>query len=108
MSTDRYSGDRRKPRLWGLGRAMTASAVASIAFASVAMQVGASTTPVLQADNVTGYTGVLANHASFTLYVLSVEKGAKLHCKAGCLKIWPPLLVSLSTKTIKLGTGVSG
>ena len=60
--------------------------------AGVALQVGAATTPVLQADNVPGYTGVLANHANFTLYVLSVEKGARLDAKS--TQGWTPWTIA--------------
>src|ERR1019366_88242 len=40
--------------------------------------------------------------------ILSTEKNTKLHCVRHCLTVWPPLLVKSSTKSIKLGAGVSG
>ncbi len=68
---------------------------------------GASTA-VLQSVNVTGFPGALANHASRTLYVLSVEKGAKLKCKGACLSFWIPVTVKSSVTTINLGSNVKG
>ena len=63
----------------------------------------------LNSANVPNYPAVLENSTSRTLYVLSTEKGAKLHCtKSACLKLWHPLVVKSSVKTVSLGTGVKG
>jgi predicted lipoprotein with Yx(FWY)xxD motif len=58
--------------------------------------------------NVTGFSGVLGNHVSRTLYALSTERNAKVHCKNACLGTWPPLLVKASVKSLSLGAGVKG
>ena len=58
--------------------------------------------------NVSGFPGALANQASKTLYVLSVEKGAKLKCKGSCLSAWIPLTVKDSVSKVSLGADVKG
>jgi predicted lipoprotein with Yx(FWY)xxD motif len=68
----------------------------------------AATPPFLKSDNVKGYSGVLANTSGRTLYVLSTEKNAKLHCVRHCLTTWPPLLVKTATTSVTLGAGVKG
>jgi predicted lipoprotein with Yx(FWY)xxD motif len=69
----------------------------------------ASGTSSLRSINISGgYSSALGNQSSRSLYVLSAEKGAKLHCKSGCLTTWPPLLVKTSVKSISLGKGVKG
>jgi predicted lipoprotein with Yx(FWY)xxD motif len=62
----------------------------------------------LQSVNVSGFPGALANQASKTLYILTVEKGAKLKCKGSCLTAWIPMTVKDSVTTVSLGANVKG
>lgn len=65
--------------------------------------------PTLNSTNVAAtYKGVLANASLHSLYVLSAEKGGKLHCTGSCPTIWPPLLVPNATTSVPLGAGVKG
>ena len=93
----------RHPRLMGL---------ATVALASSALlgttTAWASTTTSLKTANLSGFPGTLENQSSRTLYVLSVERGAKLKCKGACLSAWLPVLVKSSVKTITLGANVKG
>jgi predicted lipoprotein with Yx(FWY)xxD motif len=68
---------------------------------------GASS-PVLKSAKVAGFPGALVNGSSRTLYVLSVEKGAKIKCTSPCTSTWPPFLVKKSVTTVALGAGVKG
>ena len=65
-------------------------------------------TPFLKSANVANYSGVLENSAARSLYALSTEKGAALHCKTSCLSTWVPLLVKSSVKSVAVGPGVKG
>jgi predicted lipoprotein with Yx(FWY)xxD motif len=108
MSTSHLGSSRRRSaRVSALRLGVAATAVA-LSVGTLVSGASAASAPVLQSQNVTGYAGVLGNHSSRTLYMLSTEKGAKLHCKNGCLSIWPPLLVKSSAKSISLGAGVKG
>jgi predicted lipoprotein with Yx(FWY)xxD motif len=83
--------------------------VASMALGALAVvDASATTSPFLQSTNVKGYAGTLANGTGRTLYVLSTEKNATVHCVRHCLTTWPPLLVKSSTKSVTLGSGVKG
>lgn len=79
---------------------------ASFAFASTSAS--ATTAPTLQSVKVAGYSSVLAGSTARTLYLLNIEKGAKLHCKTKCLSLWLPVLVKSSVKSVTIGTGVKG
>lgn len=68
----------------------------------------AAATPLLKAANVPSYAGALESGSSFTMYLLSNERGAKLHCTGTCLSTWKPLVVKSSVKTIKVATSVKG
>ena len=68
-----------------------------------------ASTPLLKSANIPSFPGVLENSASRSLYVLSTEKGAKLHCtSASCLKLWKPIEVKSSVKSVSVGSGVKG
>jgi predicted lipoprotein with Yx(FWY)xxD motif len=69
---------------------------------------GAVIGPTLQAVTVPGYSGVLANSAGMTLYVLNTEKGSVIHCHPTCLQTWIPLEVPTATTSVSLGPGVHG
>jgi predicted lipoprotein with Yx(FWY)xxD motif len=101
----------RSPRGKSGSRAMklsvTALAAAGLLVVPFIDSAGASTS-VLQSVNVTGFPGVLANHASRTLYVLTVEKGAKLKCEGACLANWIPVTVKSSVTSVNLGANVKG
>jgi predicted lipoprotein with Yx(FWY)xxD motif len=95
-------------RLMHLGTCLGAAAIAAAPL--VVMQGTAdAATPVIKSANVPNYAGVLENHASHTLYALSIEKGAKLHCtSAACLSTWAPLLVPSSSTTVAVASTVKG
>jgi predicted lipoprotein with Yx(FWY)xxD motif len=104
--SNRTSRHRRRARL-GACIGTAALVVAPL----VVLQAGASatTTPVIRSANIPNYAGVLENHAGRTLYSLSIEKGAKLHCVSkACLTLWLPVLVPTSTKTIVVASTVKG
>jgi predicted lipoprotein with Yx(FWY)xxD motif len=82
-------------------------AAAGLLAAPLAESADASST-VLQSVNVAGFPGALANHASRTLYILSVEKGAKLKCTGGCLTHWIPVTVKSPVTSVSLGANVKG
>jgi len=50
---------------------------------------------------------VLGNSKSFSLYLLQVEAGGKLHCTGQCLQYWHPLYVAKGSHP-SVGTGVKG
>ncbi len=64
--------------------------------------------PTIESANVPHFAGALVNQSSRSLYILSDERGAKLHCTTACLSSWLPLEVSTATKTVSLGAGVKG
>ena len=94
----------RRRRAWATGVAAGALALAPLA-SSVA---SAMTSPMVKSANVAGYRGALVTSSSKTLYLLSSERGAKIKCSAGCLSIWPPLLVKKSVTKVSLGANVRG
>ncbi|HEV3212701.1 MAG TPA: hypothetical protein VGZ03_04820 [Acidimicrobiales bacterium] len=82
------------------------AAAASLVLAGVG-PAGASA-PLLKSGSVPSYAGALENNKSFTLYVLSNERGAKLHCTGACLGTWRPLLVKSSVRQVTVAKGVAG
>ncbi len=65
--------------------------------------------PVLKSANVPSYPAVVENSTSHTLYILSTEKGAKLHCtSSACLAAWHPLEVKSSVKKVAVASAVKG
>jgi predicted lipoprotein with Yx(FWY)xxD motif len=74
----------------------------------LAVAAGGTSTATLKSNSITNYPHVLANSKSHEFYVLSDEKGAKLHCTGGCLSTWIPLTVSTSTTKVTKGSGVDG
>jgi predicted lipoprotein with Yx(FWY)xxD motif len=67
-----------------------------------------ATTSFLKSANVPDYAAVLEASSSHTLYVLSTEKGAKLHCTGSCLSVWHPLVVKSSVTKVSVGANVKG
>ncbi|MGA2124009.1 MAG: hypothetical protein ABSG58_06245 [Acidimicrobiales bacterium] len=84
--------------------AVAASALGATAVATLS----SAAAPTIESASVPHFSGVLVNQSSRSLYVLSDERGAKLHCTSSCLSSWLPLEVSISTKTVSLGAGVKG
>jgi predicted lipoprotein with Yx(FWY)xxD motif len=82
-------------------------AIASL-FAVFFAESASASSSQLQSVNVSGFPGALANQSSKTLYVLSVEKGAKLKCKGSCLTAWIPVSVKNSVTKVSLGPDVRG
>lgn len=84
--------------------ALVAGALAAGASASAG---AAAKTLVLSSRNDPGFSGILAD-ASGAIYVLSTERGGKLHCTGKCLSTFRPLLVATSTTSVKVTTSVKG
>ncbi len=84
--------------------ALAASALGATTVATLS----SAASPTVESANVPHFAGALVNQSSRSLYVLSDERGAKLHCTTSCLSSWLPLEVSTSTKTVSLGAGVKG
>ena len=104
MST---SGHSFLARLWAAGALAVIAAATSVA-SPMSPVVGAATPPVLQAVNLKAYAGVLADSSGMTLYVLSSEKGAVIHCHPLCLRTWVPVEVPNAVTSVTVGPGVDG
>jgi predicted lipoprotein with Yx(FWY)xxD motif len=85
-----------------------AGALAAASLALAGAGTAAAATPFLKAANVPNYPGALENSASRSLYVLSTEKGAKIHCTGACAAIWLPLVVKSTVKTVSVAKTVKG
>jgi predicted lipoprotein with Yx(FWY)xxD motif len=100
------SGPRRRRQI------ATGAMVAALAFGGSVAAATASTTPraaaQLQSVSSKPYTKILGNAKHFSLYLLSTESGAKLHCTGACVTVWPPFLVKSSVRKVTVGTGVTG
>jgi len=94
-------------RTLGSRYGVAAIAASAVLLAPMTSASGA-TAPMLKSANVAGFPGALVNHSSKTLYVLSVEKGAKIKCTAACTPTWPPFLVKSSVTKVSFGAGVKG
>jgi predicted lipoprotein with Yx(FWY)xxD motif len=108
MSTSPLSSNRRRSGRAVAPRIAVAVLTATLAFGTVLAGVSDASTTSLRSMDITGYSGVLGDHASATLYMLSAEIGAKIHCKKACLSIWHPLVVRSSAKSVSIGAGVKG
>ncbi len=51
---------------------------------------------------------ILTDSKGMTLYYFTPDKGGQVTCKAGCLAVWPPLLLPAEESKPTGGTGVSG
>ena len=87
--------------------AIVALAASALGATTVATFASASA-PTIESANVPHFAGALVNQSSRSLYVLSDERGGRLHCTTSCLSSWLPLEVSTSVKTVSLGAGVKG
>jgi predicted lipoprotein with Yx(FWY)xxD motif len=86
-----------------------AAALAAAPLVLVGASTAAAATPTLKSANIPGFSGVLENSSSHSLYLLSVEKGTHLKCtKSACLNIWHPLDVRMAVRSITVGKGVNG
>lgn len=92
-------------RRWIVGGACVVAISAAALVSTVAAAAAAST---LQVINPSNFSGVLADSAGHTLYVLSSESGTKLHCTGTCLRTWVPLEVKVATTHVAVGAGVKG
>ena len=88
--------------------ALAAGLCAAIGLGTVASTAMAATVPQLQSVTVKPYSGILATAKKVSLYLLTVEKGGKLHCTGMCVTYWPPLLVPTATKSIPVSKSVKG
>ncbi len=51
---------------------------------------------------------IVVNPAGRTLYTLSGETSRHLLCRAGCLRVWPPVTVTSRSERIVLAAGAHG
>ncbi len=98
----------RRPRAARLTACLGASANAAASLVLAGAGPAGAASPLLKAGNVPNYRGVVEDSASRSLYLLSTEKGAKLHCTGACSSIWTPLVVRSSVRRIAVGEGVKG
>ena len=100
------------PRIhWLALRAGAVAGAATLAATSLAVAgVGpaAAASPLLKSAGIPNYARVLENGASRSLYVLSTERGAKVHCTAACASTWHPLVVRSTVKSVSVGAMVKG
>jgi predicted lipoprotein with Yx(FWY)xxD motif len=89
------------------GRALAVSVVGVLGVVGVMGLAGAAAPQLIKA-NVKSYSAVLENSAHHTYYLLTTEKGGKVHCKGTCATNWLPLLVKSSVKSVAWGFGVHG
>lgn len=74
---------------------------------ALGLEVASGATPLLQSE-LTGGHHLLVNRGHRTLYLLSNERGGRVHCRTTCLKYWRPVEVSTAVHRISLGAGVKG
>ena len=89
---------------------LSIAAVAASVVLMAPMVASGASSPTIKTGKVPSFSGVLVNHSSRTLYVLSVEKGGRIKCRASCIPPWFPLLVksSATAKSVSFGAGVKG
>lgn len=109
IRSTRFSSATRPSRLAVRAAAcLGAGALAATSLVLSAADPAAAATPFLKSANVPNYARVLENGASRSLYVLSTEKGAKVHCTAACAATWIPLVVRSSVKKVSVARSVKG
>jgi predicted lipoprotein with Yx(FWY)xxD motif len=108
MSVSRMRTPPGKGRALGMFTVSLTTLVTVGLFAVPFIDAAGASSSQLQSVNVSGYPGALANQASKTLYILTVEKGAKLKCKGSCLTAWIPVTVKDSVATVSLRGNVKG
>lgn len=64
--------------------------------------------PTVVAVHLAPYGTVLATPGHMTLYVLSDERPGHITCTAGCLSLWPPLLLGPHRRAPEPGAGIGG
>src|SRR5262245_28125996 len=92
---------RRRPR-WSVVP-LAAMAVVAVVAASAAAATKPATVKVVSTS---GYGKLVATSSGFTLYHYTDEARGKIDCKAGCAKLWPPLLVKAGGKPLA-GPGIT-
>lgn len=101
------SGTNRIKRI-GISRHVAALTITGTGILALAGLEASGASTMLESANVSGFHGALVTSAHRTLYLLSNEKGAKIHCSASCLRFWPPMLVKDSLTRVSLGANVTG
>jgi predicted lipoprotein with Yx(FWY)xxD motif len=100
------SHSRTRPHRWS-GWAALLAVLASVTMVTVASASSGPSAP-MEKSSAGGFPGILVSSNHRSLYVLNVEKGDHIHCRAACLSFWPPFLVKSSVTSVKIGTGVKG
>lgn len=85
-----------------------AAALAATSFVLAGAVPAGAAAPLLKSANISNFHGILENSHSYSMYTLSNEKGAKLHCTGSCLASWFPLKVKSSVKAITVAKTVKG
>jgi predicted lipoprotein with Yx(FWY)xxD motif len=85
-----------------------AGALAAGSLVLATVDAAGAAAPPLKSANIPDYAGVLENSSSHSLYLLSTEKGSKLHCTGACASIWIPLVVRTSVKKVTAASAVKG
>ena len=116
MRSRAITGGERRSRLHGTptlaavalaaGVGLLASACSTTKLTSTSSDAGAA--PVVLLANVAPYGQVLTTTTGFVLYTYTADKPGGPGCDAGCLAIWPPLLLPSGEKTPVGGPGVTG
>lgn len=83
---------------------LVVGAAASGAIAAPSQQAAAP----IQLGTSAKFGSILVNAQGMTLYELTSEAGGKIACSAGCLAVWPPLLVPAGTTVPTAAPGVIG
>jgi predicted lipoprotein with Yx(FWY)xxD motif len=93
------------------GRATACLGAGALAAGSLVLATAgtaAAAAPLLKSANIPNYAGVLENGSSHSLYLLSTEKGSKLHCTGPCTSTWIPVVVKSSVKKVMVASAVKG
>lgn len=105
------SGPRRVRHLSLLGLAIGVGLVASACSNGsklTSTSANGGSAPVVLLANIAPYGQVLTTTTGFVLYTYTADEPGGPGCDAGCLAIWPPLLLPSGDKTPVGGPGVTG
>ena len=94
----------RRTSTWAARLGAAALVAGAVATSAPAPAGAAAKTLVLSSRNVPGFSGILSD-ASGAIYVLSTERGGKLHCAGKCLSTFRPLLVATDVVALAGGNG---
>jgi len=104
----KISSPPKSPKRLLAGTRPGAALAAAMVVALAPLAAGASGAPTVKSATVGGFPGVLINHSSRSLYLLTAEVGGKLKCTGMCLGTWFPLTVKKTVTSITVGAGVKG